>query len=135
MKLWAKQGYFLDVSLALQPLPAGAHTFGGPHQIAGANCPNCDKPLLRFLSLNTSDARLKLKGAPGTELSLLYCWTCNLAQQSFVYRMTPSDGIEILSFGAGGAVTDFPYPDYPAAFALGSVAFVPVTPEDQKTFG
>lgn len=77
------------------------HRIGGTHQIEGANCPNCGKPLMLHLSLNTSDERLNLSSLPFRWLPLLYCMRCELAHSDFVYRIVGDSAIEILEYIPG----------------------------------
>jgi hypothetical protein len=103
------------------------HTFCGPHDIAGAGCPNCRKPLLRLLSLDTSDPRLRL-GRPGfASLHLLYCWTCAIPSDQLVYRLRPGSAVELLYFGRGRGLADLPYAGYPEYFSGRPVTLRPLS--------
>lgn len=94
------QGYFLEI---VKPQDDGhRHAFCGPHLIPGAHCPNCDKPLLRFLSLDTCDPRLGLQHCPFPALPLVYCWTCNIAQEPFLYQVNADGGVQLLQYGDDG---------------------------------
>lgn len=92
------------------------HLFCGRHKLAGAGCPNCHKPLLRLFALNTLDPQLGFNGLPYGTLSLLWCWTCNIAQKPFFYRQLDAEAVKILRYARGGATRSFPYADYPIAF-------------------
>ena len=70
--------YFCDVEHDDQLNVLHHHVFCGPNNIPGAWCPNCDKPLLNILDLDTSDPRLELGTALPSSLPLLCCWTCNV---------------------------------------------------------
>jgi hypothetical protein len=107
------RGYFLKLT-ENQNWPY-KHLFCGEHTIPGAWCVNCNRPLLRFLTLDLSDPVLEL-GLAGELLTLLYCWTCRLAQTRFYYRCLPGDAIEVVSAGRGGHTPDFPYNAYPTFF-------------------
>jgi hypothetical protein len=107
------------------------HIFCGEHHAASATCPNCAKPLLRFLSLDTSDERLGLGTLGVSRVPLYTCWTCNVAQGRFYYRLLDDAEIEILEYRKGGCETDFPYPDYPTYFLGSKAKLVPFTDEEQ----
>jgi hypothetical protein len=117
------QGYQLDLHPAAPP---HEHHFCGGHEIAGATCPNCAKPLLRMLDLDLRDPRLALQGLGLPRLPLLFCWTCNWAQDVSAYRLRADGGIDVLRCQSGGVETDFPYAGYPIAFAGGRVDLRPV---------
>ncbi len=121
------QGYVVDTRRRSR----FGHHFCGEHDIAGAWCPNCDKPMLRLLSLDTSDPRLGLASLGAPLVHLLFCWTCNLAQDATSYRLRNGGGVELLRHRRGGVETDFPYADYPRAFPGRSFELVPVTPAEQ----
>ncbi len=112
------QGYWLK--------PAGAratHSFCGPQSTPGAVCPNCRKPLLRFLRLDRRDARLGICSTSSGFLPFFFCWRCNVAQEKFYYRVG-DESVELLKWGKKGVERDFPYPDY--------LIFFPHTPVDLK---
>ena len=77
------------------------HTIGGPQQIEGAWCPNCDKPLMVHFRLATSDPCLGLKDFPVSSIPLLYCGRCALSWHDFVYRITGNQSIEIVAVNRG----------------------------------
>ena len=106
------------------------HILCGPNDINGAQCPNCEKPLLRLLSLDASDPRLETYKCPTQYLPLLFCWTCNIAQEYFFYRIA-IDHIEIMHYGIGGVVTDFPYESYPKEFPQVMVHLEALSQEEQ----
>src|SRR5262245_13887496 len=92
-----EQGFFVDYS---QPFSAGSrHRFCGPNDVHGAACPNCKRPLLLFLHLDTSDDRLELAHWGGP-LPLLFCWKCQVAQAPFYYHWNGVE-VSILRFGGG----------------------------------
>lgn len=64
-------------------------------------------------------------------LSLLFCWTCNVAQEPFFYRVFGNGEIEILQYGQGGVETDFPYEGYPLFFPGSEAILRSVTAEEQ----
>jgi hypothetical protein len=79
------------------------HWFCGAHDIPGAWCPNCNKPLLRFLDLDALDPRLELPNDGPRHVHLLYCWTCNVtAIGTYEYdgpRRVPTDWFVALADG------------------------------------
>ena len=64
----------------------------------GDECPNCKKPLIQHLLLDTQDPRLKLQALGVPELPLLYCGRCCIAEEPFVYRVKPPAAIELVLF-------------------------------------
>lgn len=124
------QGYFVDYKQSAKTSAKFSHQFCGPCDIKGASCPNCRKPLLRFFGLNTRDSRLSLQNSPASTLSLLFCWTCNVAQETFFYRDF-GDAIDIIRCGQGGVQADFPYEDYPLVFPGAAVHLRPIASDEQ----
>ena len=110
-----KNGYFLNFQEDTMPDCLAIHQFCGKHTISGAYCPNCEKPLLRFISFNLSDNKIKV-GIRHSILHLLFCWTCNVAQDPFFYKIIGENEIEILEYEKGGVELDFPYENYPLYF-------------------
>jgi len=121
------QGYWLD----FKSPGKFSHSFGGASPVPAGDCINCEKPLLHFLSLDTSDERLNLGGLPVPHLPLLYCWTCE-AQGDFVYRVDPVSGVEVLDQGMGERLEDFPYENYPEQFPGFSVDLRAISASDQR---
>ena len=79
-----EHGYWLDFS----PGPdVTQHDFCGSHEIVGASCPNCNKPLLRILSLYTIDPVLRPELSETPVIHLLYCWTCSIPYDRFSYKV------------------------------------------------
>lgn len=130
------QGYFLEYSPANKK---SKHLFCGEHAIKGADCPNCDKPLHRFTSLDLNDKKLDIPIKGLTKLHILYCWRCNVAQDEFFYKLIGDNEIKLLKYGKGieqipfffdelgdkekeewrkkdEDEEDFPYDDYPDFF-------------------
>lgn len=64
-------------------------------------------------------------------LPLLFCWTCNVAQGRFFYRVSGGGAVELLEYSRDGVETDFPYHDYPVFFPGAVAALVAVTPDEQ----
>lgn len=106
------------------------HVAGGEHEVDGAYCPNCDKPMLRMLSLDTTDGRLGLARLGVPFVHLLFCWTCNLAQSHTAYELLPSGGVQLQRHLAGGNAGDFPYADYPRHFSGAGVWLDPVPAQE-----
>ena len=94
----------------------GRHIFCGAHDIPGAGCPNCGRPLLQMMSLDASDERLQLAVLGVKRVPLLICWRCNVAQDVTQYRLRRDGGIELLRFKRGTQGPDFPYAGYPVSF-------------------
>jgi hypothetical protein len=109
----------------------GPHMFCGPQRLAGGECPNCRKPLLRFLDLDTTDPALQPLGTISLRLPLLFCWTCAIAQEELFYRLTDG-GVELVRYGEGGVQTDFPYEDYPVHFPGCPARLEPLTEDEQE---
>lgn len=96
--------------------PEPTHMFCGSNCNPTTVCPNCEKPLLRYLSLNPLDEKLELGALLKRSIDLYFCWRCPLAQSLFTYRLVGEDGIKILKIALGQAEIDFPYANYPEAF-------------------
>ena len=104
------------------------HEFCGEHDIPGAVCPNCEKPLLRLLSLNAEDPSPNLDREKTPFVHLFFCWTCALPYDDFTYRVTKDGGIELLEVLSGfeGAFgKDGPYDRYTGAFPMKKVSLRP----------
>lgn len=125
------KGYLLEFATNLTDNEPH-HQFCGTHNIPGAVCPNCKKPLLLLLTIDKNDIRLNLQNLPGNFLPLLWCWTCNVAQKPMYYKISKKGHFEWLKYGDGGAEHDFPYPDYPLSFPSTYVHLIPLT-EEQET--
>jgi hypothetical protein len=107
------------------------HVFCGAHDVAGAECPNCAKPLMRFLGLATDDPRLGLLGAPFATLSLFYCWRCPISSGMFFYWVRDDGSVSLVQYEEGRPEVDFPYEAYPDHFPAASARLVRVSTEDQ----
>jgi hypothetical protein len=123
------QGYLMVPATSTPP--HDGHILGGAQNIAGAVSPNSGKRLLQLAQINTSDRRLELQTAGFEMLPLLYSWTCDIHQGNFTYRVRPG-AIEVLQFTQGRAYTDFPYENYPDAFAPQFMDLSPLSANDQK---
>jgi len=127
-----ERGYMLDFS---PPDSAFTHDFCGDHNIEGANCPNCDKPLLKLLSLHAGDPVLNLDPSRQPVVHLLYCWTCSIPYGDFSYRIRQNGSVQILSvpprmkyeFGPEG-----PYDGYTGRFPRRRVRLHPLSDDIQQ---
>jgi len=126
-------GYKLDFS----PSPSAVlHAFCGEHTIHGANCPNCNKPLLRLLSLNAADRVLNLDAARHPRVHLLYCWTCSIPYGEFSYRIGRDGSVTVLSVPPRKPDSEFgpegPYDGYTGIFRRAEVALEPLSENEQQ---
>ena len=122
-KTLLKPGYFVE----LLEDESASHELCGENHINGAECPNCRKPLLKIFSLDCQEIPIDFFG----KLHFFFCWTCNIAQNDFFYKNTSSDEIELLVYGQGGVVEDFPYKGYPIAFDAKNARLLTISDEDQ----
>lgn len=118
-----EHGYLLNFS----PEPNNVlHEFCGTHEIRGAVCPNCNKPLLRILSLNAKDRVLNLNEAKTPSVHLLYCWTCSVPFGVFSYRVNSDESIEILHIPERQPESEFgmegPYDGYTGKYPTRKVS-------------
>jgi thiol-disulfide isomerase/thioredoxin len=127
-----KQGYFLKY-LRKNDETEFSHIFCGSHSVEGAWCPNCQKPLLRFLALDTNDPMLGLEKTPFQWLSLFFCWTCEIAQTPFYYCFAANGDVQLLKYGEGGVQLNFPTENYPTYFPQAHFRFKPLTEKEQIT--
>lgn len=102
------------------------HVFCGRSPLKGANCPNCRKSLIQFLALDTRDSRLEFRSWRCPMVPLLFCWTCNVAQSPFSYRVSASR-VSVLRYKRGGVQAAFPYEGYPAEFPRAAARLIPVS--------
>jgi hypothetical protein len=109
-----------------QPL----HVFCGAPAARDAECPNCERPLLRYAELESSDPRLGLEALG--RLPLLFCWRCELSQEPLHYRVLSSGAVELTRWARGEVQADFPYPDYPDAFPAGELVLEALDPADEE---
>ncbi len=82
------------------------HCIGGQHNINGADCPNCKKPLILHATINTTDERLNIKEQNFSNMHLLYCMRCSLSWYDFQYQILSNDKINILEVYHGETVHD-----------------------------
>jgi len=113
-----------------------SHEFCGSNTVSGAQCPNCDKPLLKLASFSASDPALILDPTQTPSMPLLYCWTCAIPYGEFHYKILPDGSIEILkylesyegAFGLGG-----PYDGYTGEFRAKTFSLEPQSDEEQQS--
>lgn len=108
------------------------HIFCGNHKIIGADCPNCKKKLLRFLSIDMRDPSIEIDGYNCSFLHLLYCWTCNISQEVFFYKLLKDNEVKVIKYGIGGATNYFPYQNYPSFFPKSFGQFKPLSIDQQN---
>jgi len=108
-----------------------AHQFCGKHEIRGAACPNCKKPLLRQLTLDTRDPRLECAELGVPFVHLLFCWTCILAQGRTAYQLLPDGGVQLIRHRSGEPEASIPYQGYPDAFVGGPCELTPLLEAEQ----
>ncbi|OPZ87763.1 MAG: hypothetical protein BWY76_00299 [bacterium ADurb.Bin429] len=129
----SQQGYLLKFQPAKRNHPS--HIFCGENHCRDAWCPNCNKPLLRLLQLDTSDTRLGLSDVFPAGLPLYYCWTCTIYKDLFCYQVNAEGTISILRYRQGlydyEYEIPYPYDDYPAFFPETAVELVPLTQKEQ----
>jgi hypothetical protein len=108
------------------------HRLCGEPRVAGAECPNCRKPLLPLLELDAADPRLALAGTGLERLPILFCWTCEAAQSTIIYRVEEAGRrITLLQFHYGAVVEDFPYEAYPVYFPGHDATLASLTDAEQ----
>jgi hypothetical protein len=127
-------GYWLNFS----PKPTDIlHDFCGTHDIAGAIYPNCNKPLMRVLSLYAEDGRLAFDPVRHPVVHLLYCWTCSLPFGQFSYKVAGNGSVELLHVPPRQPKLEFgmegPYDGFQGIFPHRHVALQPMTADEQKT--
>lgn len=124
------QPYLLTFSGNPEELP---HRFCPKDPAPGSDCPNCKKPLLHLLSLDTTSLPFLVRPHLPA-IHLLYCWTCAIPYDRFRYRIQSDGSVEILqaldkyeySFGAGG-----PYDGYTGIFPESPVGLRALSVEEQ----
>jgi hypothetical protein len=94
-------GYRLNFSPAKDD---SIHQFCGPNEIPGGVCPNCEKPLLRLLSLDAKDGRLEFDAAHLPFVHLLYCWACSIPYGNFSYKITENGGVTLLQIPSQASI-------------------------------
>jgi hypothetical protein len=125
-----EQGYWLRPLDKAQPGPT--HRLGGKTRIPGAQCPNCRKPLLTLWELDARDPLLGFQAAGLARLSVLFCWTCPVAQSVLMYQLpSAATSFRLLDVASGKPTPDFPYEGYPIAFASQELTLVALTLEEQ----
>jgi|APFre7841882654_1041346.scaffolds.fasta_scaffold36434_2 hypothetical protein len=108
-------GFVLLLGVGLR----GPHQFCGVNQTDGADCPNCNKPLLQLVAFDTHDSNLaSLKHSSSLDrIPLLWCWTCDILRGPLVYQLQDRGRqAQLLEFNRGHLQPKTPYPDYPTHF-------------------
>lgn len=126
-------GYKLNFS----PSASGhQHDFCGPHDIRGAICPNCNKPLLRLLSLHANDPALNFDPTRYPVVHLLYCWTCSIPYGEFSYQMDCDGGVKLIEIPPRQPESEFgpegPYDGFTGLFPAHRVALESLTDHEQE---
>ncbi len=110
------------------------HEFAGSHDIGGATCPTCTRPLLRLLSLNARERLLALDETRTPLVHLLYCWNCSIPFGDFSYKINPDTSISILQIPEREPNAEFgpdgPYEGYTGVFPLRMVSVEPMNEID-----
>ena len=135
-----EQGYWVDYQHTGSAASEVEHTFCGPQDIPGAQCPCCHRPFVRYLALDTRDARLNLQDSPFPMLSLLDCPRCTVQGGSpahhseFFYRTLANSGIEIVQYVLNGRqANDYhPYENYPTFLPGAKAVLQALTPTEQE---
>jgi len=110
--------------------------FCGVNDIAGADCPNCGRPLVRVMSLDGQDERLNLDPERHAVVHLLYCWTCGIPYQEFAYRMKRDGSVELLRVAPRMPGVELgpegPYEGYTGVFPAQRVSLEAISTEGQR---
>jgi hypothetical protein len=127
-------GYSLNFTPSQDEVP---HDFCGENNIAGAFCPNCDRPLTRLLSLRANDPVLNLDPGRLAVVHLVYCWTCSIPFGEFCYRMEREGSIKILKLPPRQPKAEHglegPYDGYSGVFPHRQISLEFVSAEAQLT--
>jgi hypothetical protein len=126
-------GYKLNFSPSLSDV---LHDFCGQHNIDGAICPNCKKPLLRLLSLHARDRALNLDETRYPTIHLLYCWTCSIPYGEFSYQINRDGSVQLLRLPPRRPESEFgpqgPYEGFTGSFPARQVALQPLSDTEQQ---
>jgi hypothetical protein len=126
-------GCKLDFSPAASEI---LHDFCGQHEILGAVCPNCNKPLLRLLSLHSKDPLLNFDHKRHPSVHLLYCWTCSIPYGEFSYEINADGSVKLLEIPPRQPESEFgpegPYDGYTGVFTARHVALKPLSDAEQR---
>jgi hypothetical protein len=118
-------GYSLDFD---PPPGAHQHDFCGSHNITGAVCPYCEKPLLRMMSLSSADPVLNFPTSNASHVHLLFCQTCSIPFGEFSYKINPDGSVALLKVPERNEDMEFgmagPYDGYTGNFRLHKVSLV-----------
>lgn len=80
-----------------------AHRVGGSSDWFGADCPNCAKPFICFLTLDTADPVLPLQDSPYRRLPILTCPRCNVWYGGLTYRVFDDGLIQLIRADQGAS--------------------------------
>lgn len=127
-----EKGYFIRYSANPGSIDNPANYFCGEHNVSGADCPNCNKKLLRLFSFDAHEFPVDRLSFPFSTVGLFFCWTCNISQGDFYYKYLDDDEIKILQYEKDGVVTDFPYELYPEYFPESHIEFVEIDENVQQ---
>jgi hypothetical protein len=108
------------------------HLFAGEKLYDGGICPNCNKPLLLLLRINTRDEKVCISSDRLAEVPILFCWTCDVSQGMFSYKVLGKGEISVVEFQHGEIQSDFPYDNYPVFFPETPIVLEPVSPEEEQ---
>jgi hypothetical protein len=92
------------------------HLLGGTNNMRGATSPNSGRPLLRLMSYDCQDSKLRELGWKPPRMDLFFSWTCAISRGDFFYQITSADELRILTYAIGDSYDDFPYSNYPVVF-------------------
>ncbi|MCP3933362.1 MAG: hypothetical protein GY705_30200 [Bacteroidetes bacterium] len=96
------KGFALDFS----NVDEFVHYYGGEHSIEDAECPNCNKPLILHLTLDTSDTRLNISNKIFSKMPLVYCMRCSLSWYDFQYQILSNEKVRLIQYYEGETVQD-----------------------------
>lgn len=109
------------------------HYLGGENKYIGADCPNCNKKLLKLIEYDLDDPLINI-GVDIKKLPLFYCWTCAVPDDDFVYKIKNEGVISILKYEKGsGFEEDFPYENYPEYFPEQSILLHKMSEDEQRS--
>jgi hypothetical protein len=84
------------------------------------------------MSIDKRDPRTDLDSYSFPRVELLFSWTCEIAQDIFVYEHSSPDAVHLLKYKRGPAYEDFPYQEYPIAFPARRFLLRPLSDEEQS---
>ena len=111
------------------------HYVGGSIDLHGAECPNCRKPLMLYLSLDSADQRLGLQDIGVDVLRLFTCLRCELTWHGFAYTILDETAIELVAYHVGCTTWHDWYEDVSVdVFPRRPVALVPIPERVQELY-